>query len=565
MALVITNYVMTLIPLKVRTAINLVSEPGTTALVIKPIIVSIFVLAAILALSRAFSRIMIFLPGRFIEFDLRNDLYSHLLKLSNTFYRQEKVGDLMSRLTNDIQALRLTAALGFLHLVNTTMIYGFVIYQMTKISPQLTLYILIPIPIVLFMVRTFVKKLYIHISENQKMLGRITNFFVESLGSIRIIKSFVAEKPILDVFEDYNESFLRTNIRMAAIRASMFPFIGIIGSIGQLILFLVGGRAIIAGTLSVGDFVAFSAYIVLIAWPTASLSWIINIIQRGRVSLKRLNTILETVPDIQDSKNVDRTLTMDAAPEIEFKNLSFKFDSAAESPTLNDISFKIEAGTSVGIFGPIGSGKSTIANLMARLETVEKGQFLVDGRDVHDWPLHALREATAYVSQTPFLFSSLISENIQYAERIELDAEERSKIMTDCVVKASVLTDIERFPEGFDTLIGERGVILSGGQKTRVALARALYKPHRLLILDDVLSAVDHETEKSLIHNLQTFKEPVTRVIISHRVSALTQCEKIIVLNQGEITASGTHDELIKIPGIYQKTWAYQQLESASE
>lgn len=556
--LLATNYLATVIPLHIKDVINLY-EAGKGDQ-INTTLGWLVVLAVLLAITRSFSRIWIFIPGRYIEFDIRKDLYLTFLTLSSTYFRKEKIGDLMSRLVNDIQNLRLTAAMGFLHIFNTAFIFTFVIYHMFRIDIPLTLILMAPIPLVLLSIKSFVKKMYLYTQTNQQSLSQLTDFIVESLTGLTTVKSNGAEALFYQHFLSINEEYLAINIKLARIRSIIFPFIGIIGSIGHIILLLIGGFHIIDGRMSIGDFVAFISYLSLLAWPIASLAWIINILQRGRVSWTRISEILSQVPDIKDTDTTDPTLTITEPPSLEIRDLTFTYpsqDDTSKEPTLSHISLTLKPRQKIGIFGPVGCGKTTLINLLARLEKAPENSVFVNDIPIERYGLDNYRKAISYVSQTPFLFSNTISENIAFAENTPV-TDQQLPAIEKSATRAEVWHDISMFPKKLDTLIGEKGIVLSGGQKSRIALARAFYKQCQLLILDDVLSAVDHKTEHHLINEINALD--VTTLIISQRVSALETCDKIIVLNKGKIVDQGTHAELLSRENSYKHTWQYQKL-----
>ena len=556
--LIITNYISTLIPLLLKNVLDLILVPSTTFSIIRPTLLAIVFYAIILAFTRTLSRVLIFIAGRRVEFDLRNDLFNTFLTLSDRFFRGEKIGDLISRMINDMQSLRATAALGFLHIINTIMIFGFVCYQMISINLKLTLFMLIPIPLMLLVVKLFVKEFYISIKQTQEVLGDVTHFFVETLTHIKIVKSYVAESKMINIFDPLNDLFFKKSIKQARIRTAIFPFIAIGGSLGQIFLLLIGGQLIIEEKLSIGDFVAMSSYVALLAWPTASLAWIINIIQRGKSSWERISKIFNEKVDFPiESSNGSSQLTSQIIPSVKLNNLSFSYSKNGNSTdkVLENISFKIKAGSVLGVFGPSGSGKTTLARILAGTELLDNDKYFINGHCFNAWDVKDFRSQISYVQQEPFLFSVPVSENVDFQETDH--DHKKIKAMTDLAV---VSADIETFTDQYDTLIGERGVVLSGGQKTRLALSRALFKPHSFLILDDVLSAVDHETEQQLIANLQKDKDVRTTIIISHRISALTHCDHIIVLDKGRIIDQGNHNELIKKDGLYKFSWQYQKM-----
>ncbi len=571
-ALLTTNAVTAVIPRKIEKAVDLMQKIDTSPDTIWRLVWWIIIFSVVLLIVRTLSRILIFFPGRFVEFDLRNDLFAHLLTLPSKFYRKHKMGDLMSRLMNDIQSLRLMVGFGFLHLLNTAGMYIFIVYQMLQIDTTLTLFVLLPIPIFLLLCASFVTRIYTTISQNQKELGQVTDFIVETFSSIPVLKSFCAELSFERLFEEQNQQYQNSHIHLAKLRSQMFPLVAVMGSVGHLILFGMGGDRVIHGTLSLGQFVAFSAYITILSWPTASMGWLVNVIQRGLSSLERVQEILG---ERQETKNFnwgkklsytrgEEERGVSTPPSIEVRALSFRFpENSANSVNgflLKDISFQIKQGTVLGIFGPTGSGKSVLANLLTRIEEAPAKTLFFNGIPIEEWPLDQFREMTAYVNQNSFLFSEAIAENIAYGRSFHEALPDDARVAL-AALSASLESDIEDFPDRYNTLIGERGIILSGGQKSRTALARAFYKTHLFLVLDDILSSLDHRTGKKLIENILKRRASLTTILISHRVAALTQCDQILVLEHGRITASGTHLELIEKEGVYRDTYQYQTSE----
>ena len=552
-ALIVTTYITTLIPLEIKTIVDFISQKASWD-TLKIHVLRLIGLAAILAIVRTFSRVLIFTPGRYVEYDLRKVIHAHLLTLPPSFFRTHTIGDTMSRMINDIQALRLMCAVGYLNILNTIMIYTFVVGQMILIHPMLTFWVLCPVPLALICIRFFVYYLYAFIRKSQEQLGGITDFFVEAVANISLIKTFIAEERIINEMHRDNVEYRKTQIKLASVRSIMFPFITTIGTIGQIFLLYKGGQYIIAGTITIGDFVAFATYLVLLAWPTAAFSWIINLIQRGFASLERVQDIMDTPPHPQYL--IQAPMPLSNAPSIELRNISFRYNDDQDL-ILNGLNLSIPAGSTIGIFGATGSGKTTLAKLLSLIEPVQSGQLLINNTDVTTVNINSLRESIATVPQRRFLFSSSIQENIAFSSPNNMSND----ACVSAAKRACVLDDIHGFPQKWDTLVGEKGIILSGGQQHRLALARAYASKHHVLILDDVLSSVDHDTEQQMIDAIYAEKNRPTTIIISHRVSAIEPCDQIIVLDKGQIIDQGTHSELITKAGSYQATWNYQQME----
>ena len=541
--LVITNIVTTQIPMQIQAILDTLLSNSSQADIQKMIVILV-ALAATLALSRALSRISFFVPGRLVERDIRSDVYQKLMHQPDMFFQKHTKGDLMSRIINDIQNLRLGAALGLLHIVNTTMMYSFVLYRMLHIDVALSLAIVIPVPIVMFLVRGLVSKLYILTRESQSILGKVTQNIVNGFQSIAMIKAYHIQEPIEAHVHANTQRLKDINVSLARVRSLMFPAIASLASFGHVILFSLGSFALLENRLTIGEFVAMSSFITLLAWPTASLAWIISILQRGRASWERLSDILEApvLKSILQNKHISPT-------SLELKNVQLKLGKTG----LNNISFQIKAGESLGIFGPTGSGKSLLVQVLTGQTPHSTGQLLLDKQDISHTSCIERSNWISVVSQRPFLFSETVDRNIAYAKELEIrNSQESAKL-------AAVDEDIQDFIKQYETMIGEKGILLSGGQKLRLTLARAFHRSSSILILDDPLASVDADTQDNIITHLFSLKNRPTLILSSHRISALKQCDSIIILEKGCITYQGNHETLLKTCKYYQKSWAYQQ------
>ena len=548
-SLVLTTFITTLIPLEIMTIIDAIHQQTEWA-ILKSSIIKLMLLASVLAIVRTLSRILIFTPGRYVEYDLRKKIHAHLLTLPPSFFRSHTIGDTMSRMINDIQALRLMSAFGLLHIVNTTMIYGLVIFQMMTIHKALTIWVLLPVPFALVIVRLFVKRLYKYIRQSQQQLGTITDFFVESVANIGAIKTYNAEHRILTEMQKENIQYRETQIGLARIRSSMFPFIATIGSIGQIILLYLGGQFVIQGALTIGELVAFSTYLALLAWPTAALSWIINIIQRGLASLTRIQDILTTPSHPQFT--LSSTTNIIAPPHIKISNLNFSYASN-ESSSLTNISLSIQSGQRLGIFGATGSGKSTLLNMIPRIYDPGSGKIEIDNQDIKGVNLASLREQISIVDQNTTLFDDTIFNNIKYAKPHASDQE---------IYNAARLSMCENFinklPNGFNTIIGENGTRLSGGEKQRLSIARAFLKDSKIILLDEATSSLDSETEQQIQEALTELTFNKTTIVIAHRLSTILKSNKIFVLDKGNVIDVGEHKELLQNSKVYKNFYDRQ-------
>lgn len=503
---------------------------------------------------RVFSRTTILNAARRIEYQIREELYARLVALDLPYFSQERTGDILSRFSNDLTNVRMLAGFGILSIINALTIYIAGLALMTRLSPILTLCAVLPFPVMILVVKRISASMFRRSKKAQEELARLSARVEENVSAAALIRAYCREEGEIGAFREVSETYLATNMAMARIRGFMIPVMAATGALGTLIVLFMGGNRVISGELTLGAFVAFNGYLAMLIWPTIILGWIINLMQRGAASMSRLNHVLKAVPSVTEP--AAPAVLPEIKGEIELRNLSFSYDAEL----LQGISLRIAAGMKVGIVGPIGSGKSTLARLIPRLYPVADGMLFIDGVDVNNIPLRQLRAAIGFVPQEGFLFSRTIRDNIGYGRIGATDAE-----IETAARMAGFTPDVARFPYGYDTMVGERGVTLSGGQKQRAAIARALLKDPAILILDDPLSAVDTRTEEMILESLAGYYGRRTVLIISHRLSALRDCDLIVVLSAGKIVEQGSHAQLLACNGPYAAIWREQQLRKEIE
>ncbi len=516
--------------------------------------------AVIQAVVRIGSRLALFNTAREAEHDLRRDLFGHLLRLEPNFYQKNSTGDVMSRLTNDVQTVRLLWGPGVLNIVNTAFIFTTALTLMFFIDWRMTLWALIPFPMVMLIGRLFGKRIYKASRGVQSQLGKVSSAVQEDLTGINVIKTYTLEAPRYDNFAWMSHTLLHRNMALVKIRGLLLPALGALASIGTVVVIYVGGRAYIEGRIGLGQFVQFNAYLALLLWPTMALGWLISMFQRGYAAWSRLTQLMETEPAITDGPGGGERPKDGKRGALEIRNLSI---TLGDRLVLDDVSFQVPAGTLTAIVGRTGSGKSTLVASIPRLIEIPAGSVFLDGNDVTQLSLRDLRRAVGYAPQQAFLFSTSIAANIAFgyelnADGAELSADERDKRMRDAAEAAGLSRDLAALPDGFDTVVGERGITLSGGQRQRVALARALATSPDILILDDSLSSVDAETEREILGHLDEALHGRTAIIISHRVAAVKRAQQIVVLDEGKVAELGTHDSLLAAGGIYAELYKTQ-------
>ena len=505
----------------------------------------------LLSLAKGFflflMRQTIIVMSRYIEFDLKNEIYSHYQTLDQGFFKRNSTGDLMNRISEDVGLVRMYLGPGIMYIINLIIAFTLIVTQMIRISPSLTLFVLIPLPIMSILIYRVSSRMNAMSTLVQKEQSLLSTLAQETFSGIRIIKAYNREKETEEKLGESAENYKKQSMRLVLVNAFFIPTIMFLIGISILIAVYYGGILSFTGPtterISIGSIVAFIMFVNSLTWPFASLGWVSSIIQRASASQKRINEFLETKSNIQNTVTTEFEFT----GSVSFKQVSFQYP-ITDITAVSNVSFQVNKGETLAIVGHTGSGKSTISSLLMRQYDPQFGEILMDEKPLTSINLQALRDQTGIVPQDVFLFSDTIRENLQFGVNDHTPTEE--ELIAACEM-THVYHNIQGFPDGFDTLLGERGVNLSGGQKQRISIARALLKKPKLLILDDCLSAVDTETEEIILRNLEKGKEDRTTIIISHRISTIRNATKIIVLNHGEVIESGTHETLISLKGIY--------------
>jgi ATP-binding cassette subfamily B multidrug efflux pump len=526
--------------------------------------------ALILLLIAVFSAIFLYITrqvvigaSREIEFDLRNDIFANLERQAPSYYHTHRTGDIMARTTNDLNAVRMLLGPAIMYSANTIVFTAAALPFMYRISPKLTFFAFVPLPMASILVQYFGARIHRRFERIQAMFSDISAKAQENFSGARLIRAFAQEDAEIASFETANREYIRRSLHLVRLMAMLWPTLEFVLGLSLMITLLVGGHEVVSHRISVGQFTAFNVYMVQLTWPMIAVGWVVNLFQRGTASIVRIDELLKQKPDIADeltNKEVSDfnvqvgSNFLNVAGNIEFRNLSFAYPSGPE--VLHDISLKIPAGSSLAIVGPTGSGKSTLVNLIPRLYDAAEDTVLIDDVPVRKWKLQSLRKQIGFVPQETFLFSETIRQNIAFGVP-EASAEQVEQAATI----AHIATEILEFPRGFDTMVGERGVTLSGGQKQRTSIARAVIRNPRILILDDALASVDTYTEERILSGLRQVMQGRTTIFISHRISTARNADQIAVLVSGRIAELGTHEELLARNGYYTSLFEKQRLE----
>ena len=552
-AVLLYNTSKVAVPLLIGRAVDDVAHHGTEHVIVRNSLLLLAV-AVVAAVCLYATRWIIIGASREIEFDLRNDLFSSLEQQSMAFFHEHRTGDIMARATNDLNAVRQLLGPAIMYSANTLVFTAAALPFMVRISPRLTLFAFLPLPIASVVVQLMGRRIHTRFERIQAMFSEISAKAQENFSGARLIRAFAQEEAEIKSFEEANQEYIHRSLFLVRIMAMLWPTLEFVLGVSLVLTLLVGGREVAAGRITAGQFSAYLVFMVQLTFPMLALGYVINLIQRGTASVVRIDELLKWVPSIQDEAG--NRIAINATPrgEVEFRNLTFGYGKGPS--ILRDVSLTIPAGTSLAIVGPTGAGKSTLVNLIPRLLDAPAGQVLIDGLPIREWPLASLRRAIGFVPQETFLFSSSIRDNIAFGVEHATDEQ-----IEHAASVAHIANEIREFPNGFNTLVGERGITLSGGQKQRTSIARALLRDPRILILDDALASVDTYTEEQILRGLREVMQDRTTILIAHRVSTARSADRIAVLVNGEIRETGTHDELLQTGGYYAELFEKQQLE----
>lgn len=553
-ALLLNNAIWIMFPQVIRRAVDDMNR-GVT----RHKIVTYSLLLVAIALSKGIFQFLMrwILIGvsRDIEFDLRNDFFRHLESLSYSYYQRTRTGDIMARATNDLNAVRMLLGPAIMYTANTVVFTAGALLFMLQISPRLTMFAFLPLPVASVLVQYFGRRIHERFERIQATFSDISARAQENFSGARLVRAYVQEEPEIELFETSNREYIARSLKLVRLIGMLWPTLETLLGLAIILVLWLGGREVLLHRMSVGDFVAYNTYMVQLTWPVIALGWVINIFQRGTASLGRIAEIFKEKPVVTDAGVApDLKHAQEIEGDIEFRDLDFSYPSGP--PVLSGINLRIPAGTSLAIVGPTGSGKSTLVSLIPRIYDAAPGSVLLDGRKITEFPLEVLRKNIGFVPQETFLFSATIRENIAFGVQKTTDDE------VEAAAEASSLAkDIDGFPNRYATMVGERGLTLSGGQKQRTAIARAIIRNPRILVMDDALSSVDTYTEEKILNHLREIMKGRTTIFISHRVSTVRAADQIAVLHGGTIVELGTHEELIARNGYYADLYNKQLLE----
>jgi ATP-binding cassette, subfamily B, multidrug efflux pump len=487
--------------------------------------------------------------SRDIEFDVRNAFFARLQLMPLGYYQARRTGDLMSRATNDLNAVRMMIGPAVMYSANTVLVFIVAIVLMASLDGSLTMMALLPLPFVTIVVKYFGNAIHKRFEAIQAQLADLSAVVQEALAGVRVVRAYNQQAYEVERFSETNREYLRRNRGLIRLQGLFFPSMTLFLGFGSLLVLWIGSRHVISGDITLGEFVAFNAYLVMLSWPMIAFGWVTNILQRGMASWKRMLEVLDAVPDIDDRHVTEAGRTAPITGAIEIRDLVFTYPGT-DRPVLEHVSLKIGAGQTVALVGATGSGKSTLIHLIPRLHDPPRGTVFLDGVDVLEIPLDQLRGAIGFVPQEPFLFSDTIAGNVALGLGGEKATPDAERLQSAAAI-ARLDKDVAAFPKGYETLVGERGITLSGGQKQRTAIARAVLLNPRILVLDDALSAVDTYTEEEILERLRVFMRKRTSLIVSHRVSTVRHADLIVVLQDGRIAEQGTHEDLVRLGGLY--------------
>lgn len=555
--ILLSNAGMVYVPILIKDAVNTLHKQVSYEVLFRYAALLV-VTSAVSGLFRFYIRQTIIVVSREIEYDLRGDFWNHIQQLPLRFFQNNSTGSIMAHATNDINAVRMFIGPAVMYSTDTFLRFVYVIIIMIGISPSVTLYSLIPLPFLSFLVFYVGKKIHVRFTAIQEVFSELTTKAQENFSGIRVVKSYVREESEIADFERLSRESLKKNMSLAKVQSLFQPTLFLLTGLSIIVVIYAGGLKVMSGDLLIGDITALIMYLGILIWPMIAFGWVINIIQQAEASMKRLNKIFAEPVEIADTAETDTTIA-EIAGTIEFRDMNFVYREGL-LPALQKINLTIPAGKTVAIMGHTGSGKTSLVNLIPRLYDCSSGEILIDGKPIKQIPLSVLRRSIGFVQQEAFLFSDTLMNNLSYGLR-EPD-EER-------VLQAATIArfdhDVKDFPEKYNTIIGERGITLSGGQKQRATLARAIAMDPKILILDDSFSAVDTHTEEEILKNLREFMKGRTSIIISHRVSTVQAADVIVVLKNGAIAESGTHDALLALNGLYAEIYYKQLLEKELE